>query len=216
MLRIGRTYELAITLHTLVVLPGSARPRMGSKLLFRGQQGTLSLELWKSQNKDLRGEIAPVFYTPAGEVRALPAQFEDAVRKVSGAVCCVGCKHSHVAIAPLRFLWSRITLRIVRESRSRHGTEFCRSPEGESTGAASSVPLRVDERGYPLGSCSVCDGGGGVTGCATCSGGGMLPSGRGATGLCPQCKGKGYQPHRFSRDTLVKAAPLRKQRTKKG
>jgi hypothetical protein len=100
MLRIGRTYELAITLHALVVLPGSARPRMGSKLLFRGQQGTLSLELWKSQNKDLRGEIAPVFYTPAGEVRALPAQFEEAVRKVSGAVCCVGCKHSHVSTAP--------------------------------------------------------------------------------------------------------------------
>jgi hypothetical protein len=74
----------------------------------------------------------------------------------------------------------------------------------------------VDERGYPLGSCSVCDGGGGVTGCATCSGGGMLPSGRGATRLCPQCKGKGYQPHRFSRDTLVKVALLRKQGNKKG
>ena len=100
MLRIGRTYELAITLHTLVVLPGSARPRMGAKLLFRGQQGTLSLELWKPQNKDLRGEIAPVFYTSAGEVRALPAQFEEAVRKVTGAVCCVGCKHSHIATAP--------------------------------------------------------------------------------------------------------------------
>jgi hypothetical protein len=100
MLRIGRTYELAITLHTLVVLPGSARPRMGSKLLFRGQQGTLSLELWKSQNKDLRGEISPVFYTSAGEMRALPAQFEEAVRKVSGGVCCVGCKRSHIATAP--------------------------------------------------------------------------------------------------------------------
>jgi hypothetical protein len=100
MLRIGRTNELAITLHTLVVLEGSVRPRMGSKLLFRGQQGTLALEVWKPQNKDLRGEIAPVFYTPAGEVRALPAQFEEAVRKVSGAVCCVACKHSHIATAP--------------------------------------------------------------------------------------------------------------------
>jgi hypothetical protein len=76
--------------------------------------------------------------------------------------------------------------------------------------------LCVDERGYPLGSCSVCDGGGGVTGCATCSGGGMLPSGRGATGVCPQCKWKGYQPHRFSREMLVKAAQLRKQRNRKG
>jgi hypothetical protein len=100
MLRIGRTYELAITDHDLVVIPGTIRPRMGSKLLFRGRQGTLAVELWKSVNKDLRGEIAPVFYTAAGEVRQLPSQFEDAVRKVTGALSCVGCKHSHIATPP--------------------------------------------------------------------------------------------------------------------
>ena len=101
MLRVGRTYELAITAHNLMVIPGNFRPRMGSRLLFRGQQGTLAVELWKPANKDLRGEIAPVFYTAAGEVRPLPAQFEDAVRKVTGALSCVGCKHSHIATAPL-------------------------------------------------------------------------------------------------------------------
>jgi hypothetical protein len=73
---------------------------MGSRLLFRGQQGTLAVELWKPANNDLRGEIAPVFYTAAGEVRQLPSQFEDAVRKVTGALSCVGCKHSHIATAP--------------------------------------------------------------------------------------------------------------------
>ena len=102
MLRIGRTYELAITAHNLMVIPGNVRPRMGSRLLFRGQQGTLAVELWKPANNDLRGEIAPVFYTAAGEVRQLPAQFEDAVRKVTGALSCVGCKHSHIATAPRR------------------------------------------------------------------------------------------------------------------
>jgi hypothetical protein len=74
----------------------------------------------------------------------------------------------------------------------------------------------VDGRGYPLGSCSVCDGGGGVTGCPSCSGGGMLPAEQGAVTVCPQCKGKGYQPHCFSRETLVKAALMRQQRAKKG
>ena len=101
MLRIGRTYELTITAHDLIVIPGKVRPRMGSRLLFRGQQGTLAIELWKPANNDLRGEIAPVFYTAAGEVRRLPAEFEDAVRKVTGALSCVGCKHCHIATAPL-------------------------------------------------------------------------------------------------------------------
>jgi len=101
MLRVGRTYELAITAHNLMVIPGNVRPRMGSRLLFRGQQGTLAIELWKPANNDLRGEIAPVFYTAAGEVRQLPTQFEDAVRKVTGALSCVCCKHCHIATAPL-------------------------------------------------------------------------------------------------------------------
>jgi hypothetical protein len=101
MVRIGRTYELAITAHNLIVIPGNVRPRMGSRLLFRGKQGTLAIELWKPANMALRNEIAPVFYTAAGEIRPLPAQFEDAVRKVTGALSCVGCKHSHIATVPL-------------------------------------------------------------------------------------------------------------------
>jgi hypothetical protein len=100
MLRIGRTYELILTHHNLVSLPGSIRPRVGSHVLYRGQQGTLAIELWKPANKELRGELAPVFYTSSGEVRPLPVQFENAVRQIVGGVCCVGCKHSHVAVAP--------------------------------------------------------------------------------------------------------------------
>jgi hypothetical protein len=44
----------------------------------------------------------------------------------------------------------------------------------------------------------------------------MLPAEQGAVTVCPQCKGKGYQPRRFSRETLVKAALMRQQRKKKG
>jgi hypothetical protein len=114
MLRIGRTYELAITAHNLIVLPGNVRPRLASRLLFRGQQGTLAIELWKPTNMNLRGEIAPVFYTTAGEVRRLPAQFEDAVRKVTGAISCVGCKHCHIATAPLPSMTAGVEFTRVR------------------------------------------------------------------------------------------------------
>jgi hypothetical protein len=44
----------------------------------------------------------------------------------------------------------------------------------------------------------------------------MLPAEQGAVSVCPQCKGKGYQPHCFSRETLVKAALMRQQRAKRG
>jgi hypothetical protein len=47
-------------------------------------------------------------------------------------------------------------------------------------------------------------------------GGGMLPAEHGAVTVCPRCKGKGYQPHRFSRETLVKAVQMRQHRAKKG
>jgi hypothetical protein len=44
---------------------------------------------------------APVFYSRAGEVLPLPPLFEEAVRKTTAAVCCVGCKHTHVGVPPM-------------------------------------------------------------------------------------------------------------------
>jgi hypothetical protein len=31
----------------------------------------------------------------------LPQQFEEAIRKVTAADCCVGCKHSHGGVPPV-------------------------------------------------------------------------------------------------------------------
>jgi hypothetical protein len=31
----------------------------------------------------------------------LPERFDEAIRKISGAVACPGCKHTHVAAAPV-------------------------------------------------------------------------------------------------------------------
>src|SRR5580704_10934727 len=98
MLRTVRTCELAITLHTSSHAPGSIRPEVASTLLFRGRDGVLPVDLWKDEHRALRGKLTPVFYNRAGEVLHLPQRFEEAIRKVTAAACCVGCKHSHLGV----------------------------------------------------------------------------------------------------------------------
>jgi len=101
MLRTVRTCELAITLHTLSHVPGRIRPEVASTLLFRGRDGVLPLDLWKDKHRVLQGKLTPIFYNRAGEVLHPPQRFEEATRKVTAAVCCVGCKHSHVGVPPI-------------------------------------------------------------------------------------------------------------------
>jgi len=100
-LRTVRTCELAITLHTLIHAPGRNRPEVASTLLFRGRDGVLPIDLWKDQHRALRGKLTPIFYDRAGEVMHLPQRFEEAIGKVTSAVCCVGCKHSHGGVPPV-------------------------------------------------------------------------------------------------------------------
>ncbi len=101
MLRIGHTYELAITRLWLKSVEGHTRPAIATEPLFRGHQGTHGVELWNAENKALRGTVAPVFYTAAGEVFDPPNRFEEAIRKIAGAVACLGCKHMHIVEAPV-------------------------------------------------------------------------------------------------------------------
>jgi hypothetical protein len=101
MLRTVRTCELAITLHTLSHALGRNPPDVASTLLFRGRDGVLPLDLWKEEHRALRGKLTPIFYNRAGEVLHLPQRFEEAIGKVTAAICCVGCKHSHVGVPPV-------------------------------------------------------------------------------------------------------------------
>ena len=101
MLRSAQTYELAITLHTLSREPGQKRPTNVSKLLFRGRDGRLSIDLRREEHRALRGKLTPIFYDRAGEVFPLPQQFEAAARKLTAQVCCVGCVHTHVGVSPV-------------------------------------------------------------------------------------------------------------------
>ena len=100
MLRIGHTYELAITRLWLKSEEGHTRPVIATAPLLRGHQGTLEVEPWSAENKSLRGTVAPDFYTAAGEVLDLPDRFDEAIRKITSAAACLGCKHTHIAVAP--------------------------------------------------------------------------------------------------------------------
>lgn len=100
MFRMVRTCELSVSLHSLSLRQGRTRPEITSKGLFRGHDGVLPLELWKEEHRSLRGQVAPIFYTRAGEAIEMPQRFEEVIRKVTAAVCCVGCKHTHVSVPP--------------------------------------------------------------------------------------------------------------------
>ncbi len=101
MLRTVRTYELVITEHHLSLSPGRTRPDISSALLFRGRDGVLPVDLWTEKYKGVRGDLSPTFYNRAGEMIDLPQPFEAAIRKMTGAVCCIGCRHTHLGVPPI-------------------------------------------------------------------------------------------------------------------
>jgi hypothetical protein len=98
LLRSLKSYELVITSHTLSAAVTNKRPEAVCKLVFHGKDGLLPFDLWKEKHRDLCGKVTPMFYDRAGEVIQLPIQYEDAVRKLTVAVCCVGCRHTHVGV----------------------------------------------------------------------------------------------------------------------
>ena len=100
MLRAGQTCELVVTSHTLSCPPGHTRPDIRSELIFHGRDGSLLHDLWKQGQRQLRGNVAPVFYSRSGEILKLPEAFERAIRNITVCVCCIGCKHSHGGVPP--------------------------------------------------------------------------------------------------------------------
>jgi hypothetical protein len=59
------TYDLLIARHE-VIEAGGGRGRIESKIVFRGRQGYLPLELTGAE-KDMAGQILPEFFNKAGE-----------------------------------------------------------------------------------------------------------------------------------------------------
>ena len=100
MLRSERTWELAITHHTLSRASDRERPQIVSKPLFRGRDGVLAVDLWKEENRGLRGKLAPVFYSRAGEVLPLPPPFEEAIRKTPQPSAALAANTRTVGVPP--------------------------------------------------------------------------------------------------------------------
>lgn len=95
MLRVERTYDVLITRHGLQRTAPGQRPRLESSIVFHGRRGTLEMELW-GKDRAFCGAVSPAFYSRSGESLAVPDEFQDAVTRISAAVCCVGCRHGHV------------------------------------------------------------------------------------------------------------------------
>jgi len=98
-LRVEHTYELLIVRHELRAEREGARPRIWSKLVFRGWQGQLPLDL-VNRDRSVAGQIAPEFFTRAGDLRQLPTPFVEAVQAVVSAANCPSCTHAHLLVAP--------------------------------------------------------------------------------------------------------------------
>jgi hypothetical protein len=94
MYRYENTYDVLITRHTLSPHQ-NARPKIESKIVFFRRAGTLTTELWGKDSAFLGG-ARPFFFKKNGEEELPPATALDALLKVTEAVCCVGCKHSHL------------------------------------------------------------------------------------------------------------------------
>jgi len=99
--RAGRTCQLLITRHA----PGNAengrRPPLESRVLFRGVNGLVDLDLLLTGG-DLAGRpVTPEFWSRAGELLGLPAVFAAAVGAATKGVSCVGCSHSHYLATPV-------------------------------------------------------------------------------------------------------------------
>lgn len=100
MFRVRRTYELAITRHDLQEKNGQNKPVIASSLLFRGREGTFSLDLQDKENRSLRGKVAPTFFSESGELRDIPSSFDEAIKIVTTALNTVVCKRAHIALPP--------------------------------------------------------------------------------------------------------------------
>jgi hypothetical protein len=95
MLRVRLTYDLLITQHFLEQTPAARRPALRNSILFYGRRGTLEMDLYKDSG--YIGMVRPVFFSRGGEpVEEVPPIFAESVLKITAAVNCVGCRHSHL------------------------------------------------------------------------------------------------------------------------
>ena len=96
--RMRNTYEVLIARHQ-VTEAGGGRGRIESKIIFRGRQGYLPLDLTGAE-KDMSGQILPEFFNKAGEPMEIPPALVAVVKAAVRGANCIGCIHQHFVAAP--------------------------------------------------------------------------------------------------------------------
>jgi hypothetical protein len=99
--RIGRTCQLLITKHQPGEVEHGRRPPLESRVLFRGVNGLVDLELLRTGGDLARGSVMPEFWSRGGEVVGVPAVFAAAVGAATKGANCIGCAHSHYLVTPV-------------------------------------------------------------------------------------------------------------------
>ena len=96
--RMRNTYDLLIAQHRVAEAVG-VRGRIESKVIFRGRQGYLPLDLTGTE-KDISGQILPEFFNKAGERMGIPPTLVAIVKAAVRGANCIGCRHQHYVTAP--------------------------------------------------------------------------------------------------------------------
>ena len=72
--RVRNTYDVLIAKHAIVQTAEGQRGRVEARVLFRGREGHLPLDL-AGEDKQMVGQIVPEFFNKAGEPIEIPAEF---------------------------------------------------------------------------------------------------------------------------------------------
>jgi hypothetical protein len=99
--RAGRTCQLLITKHEPGMVEHHRRPPLENRILFRGVNGLVDLELLRAGGNLAGRSVMPEFWSRAGDLLGIPAVFAAAVGAATKGANCVGCSHSHYLVTPV-------------------------------------------------------------------------------------------------------------------
>jgi hypothetical protein len=99
--RAGRTCQLLITKHEPGKAENNRRPLLENRVLFRGVNGLVDLDVLPKGGDLAARSVTPEFWSRAGEPLGIPAVFAAAVGATTKGANCVGCSHSHYLVTPV-------------------------------------------------------------------------------------------------------------------
>jgi len=97
--RVRNTYDVLIAKYNVLQPTDGQRGRIEARVLFRGRQGHLPLDLTGNE-KGIAGQIVPEFFNKAGERFEIPPPFVGVLKAAVRGANCVGCTHQHYLTAP--------------------------------------------------------------------------------------------------------------------